>query len=117
MAAFGVPQAVLGHGLVTDARVWFGVVVGVVFACALRIAGARDGIRWALLLTASPIIAFELVVGGTDVPMVAFLCLGFALLWRLRGANAVTAGLALGGASSMKATAWPPLAEAVPPPS
>jgi len=44
--------------------------------------------------------------------MVAFKCLGFALLWRVRGANPVTAGLALGVASSMKATAWPALAVA-----
>jgi hypothetical protein len=112
MAAFGVPQALFGHGLLTDPRVWFGVVFLVVFAFALRIAGARDGVRWALLMTASPVIAFELCVGGTDVPMVAFMCLGFALLWRVRGANPVTAGLALGIASSMKATAWPALAVA-----
>ncbi len=112
MAAFGVPQALFGHGLLTDPRIWFGAVFLVVFAVAMRIAGARDGFRWALLLTASPIIAFELCVGGTDVPMVAFLCLGFALLWRPQGANLVAAGLALGVASSMKATAWPALAVA-----
>ena len=109
MAAFGVPQALLGHGLLTDPRVWFGVVFLVVFAFALRIAGARDGVRWALLMTASPVIAFELCVGGTDVPMVAFLCLGFALLWRHQGVSPVAAGLALGIASAMKATAWPAL--------
>jgi len=112
MAAFGVPQALLGHGLLTDPRVWFGVVFFVVFAFALRIAGARDGVRWALLMTASPVIAFELCVGGTDVPMVAFLCLGFALLWRrqgVQGFSPVAAGLALGIASAMKATAWPAL--------
>jgi hypothetical protein len=118
MAAFGVPQALLGHGLLTDPRVWFGVVFLVVFAFALRIAGARDGVRWALLMTASPVIAFELCVGGTDVPMVAFLCLGFALLWRrqgvqgvqgVQGFSPVAAGLALGIASAMKATAWPAL--------
>jgi hypothetical protein len=112
MAAFGVPQALFGHGLLTDPRVWFGVVFLIVFAFALRIAGARDSVRWALLMTASPVIAFELCVGGTDVPMVAFMCLGFALLWRAGGANPVTAGLALGVASSMKATAWPALAVA-----
>jgi hypothetical protein len=112
MAAFGVPQAVLGRGLLTDPRMWFGLVFIGVFAFALKIAGARDSVRWALLVTASPIIAFELCVGGTDVPMVAFMCLGFALLWRHRRANPVTAGLALGVASSMKATAWPALAVA-----
>jgi len=106
MAVFGVPQAVLGHSVLTDPRVWFGLVFLVVFAFALKIAGGRDASRWALLVTASPIIAFELVVGGTDVPMVAFMCLGFALLWK---PNPVAAGLALGIASSMKATAWPAL--------
>ena len=109
MAVFGLPQALLGHGLLTDPRVWFGAVFLVVFAVALRIAGARDSVRWALLVTASPVIAFELCVGGTDVPMVAFLCLGFALLWRPGRSNALAAGLALGIASSMKATAWPAL--------
>ena len=119
MAAFGIPQALFGQGLLTDPRVWFGLAFLAVFACALRVAGARDSLRWALLLTASPIIAFELCVGGTDVPMVAFLCLGFALLWRPRDtaparadrvwAAPVWAGLALGVASSMKATAWPAL--------
>jgi hypothetical protein len=106
MAVFGVPQAVLGHGVLTDPRVWFGIVFLIVFAIALKIAGARDCGRWALLVTASPVIAFELCVGGTDVPMVAFMCLGFALLWQ---PNPVAAGLALGVASSMKATAWPAL--------
>ena len=109
MAVFGLPQALLGHGLLTDPRVWFGAVFLVVFAVALRIAGARDSVRWALLVTASPVIAFELCVGGTDVPMVAFLCLGFALLWRPGQSNALAGGLALGIASSMKATAWPAL--------
>ena len=112
MALFGVPQAVFGHGLLTDPRVWFGLVFVVVFAFALNIAGARDCVRWSLLMTALPIIAFELCVGGTDVPMVAFMCLGFALLWRPAGTNLVAAGLALGVASSMKATAWPALAVA-----
>jgi hypothetical protein len=106
MAVFGVPQALLGHGLLTDPRIWFGLVFLVVFAFALKIAGARDSSRWAMLVTASPVIAFELCVGGTDVPMVAFMCLGFALLWR---PSPIAAGLALGIASSMKATAWPAL--------
>jgi len=115
MAAFGIPQALFGHSLLTDPRVWFGIVFILVFAFALKIGGAKDGIRWALLLTASPIIAFELCVGGTDVPMVAFMCLGFALLWRPIGTSwkgPLAAGLALGVASSMKATAWPALAVA-----
>jgi Glycosyltransferase family 87 len=112
MAVFGVPQALFGHGVLTDPRVWFGVVFLVVFSFALKLAGARHPIRWALLMTASPVIAFELCVGGTDVPMVAFMCLGFALLWRTSQHTPVAAGVALGIASSMKATAWPALAVA-----
>jgi hypothetical protein len=44
--------------------------------------------------------------------MVAFMCLGFALLWGARENTPLAAGLALGVASSMKATAWPALAVA-----
>src|SRR5439155_1373487 len=52
-------------------------------------------------------IAFALAVGGTDMPVLACLCLGFALLWRRP--RPVLAGLALGAAAAMKATAWPAL--------
>lgn len=129
MALFGVPWALFGNGLLTDPRVWFGAVFLVVFWYALRRAGARDPWRWTLLIAATPVIAFELAVGGTDVPMVAFLCLGFAFVWQtatdgaarsaLTGsadgpaavvqAAPVLAGLALGIGASMKATAWPAL--------
>jgi hypothetical protein len=116
MALFGLPRALLGTGLLTDPRVWFGVVFLAVFWQALRVGGARDPWRWAVMVAASPVIAFELAVGGTDVPMVAFLCLGFALLFPQRGSGdgsavaasrPVAAGLALGIAAAMKATAWP----------
>ncbi len=110
MAVFGLPQAIFGENAITDPRIWFGLCFAVVFAFALLVGGAKDQLRWAVLMTASPIIAFELAVGGTDVPMVAFMCLGFAFLWRPGGE--VAAGLALGVASSMKATAWPALAVA-----
>jgi hypothetical protein len=110
MALFGLPRALLGTGLLTDPRVWFGVVFLVVFWLALHIGGARDPWPWAVLVAASPVIAFELAVGGTDVPMVAFLCLGFALLFRNQP---VLAGLALGIAAAMKATAWPAVVVAI----
>jgi Glycosyltransferase family 87 len=123
MALFGLPRALFNLaplnctaavvprtfsvlGLVTDPRVWFGVVFLVVFWLALRRAGARDPGRWTLLVAGTPVIAFELAVGGTDVPMVGFLCLGFAYLWVRKP---VLAGLALGIGASMKATAWPAL--------
>jgi hypothetical protein len=115
MALFGLPRAIFDGGLLTDPRIWFGVVFLIVFWLALRNGGARDPGRWAILVAGSPVIAFELAVGGTDVPMVGFLCLGFALLYRRPTSVhfAVLAGLALGIASAMKATAWPALVVAV----
>jgi uncharacterized membrane protein len=91
--------------------VWFGVAFVVFFALALRVAKAKDVARWTVFVTATPIIAFELAVGGTDVPIIALLCLGFALLWQ--HPRPVLAGLAFGGAASMKATAWPAVIVAV----
>ena len=116
MALFGLPRALFDLGLLTDPRIWFGIVFLIVFWLALRRGGAQDPGRWTVLVAGSPVIAFELAVGGTDVPMVGFLCLGFALLYQRRDSAsvsfAVLAGLALGVASAMKATAWPALAVA-----
>lgn len=115
MALFGIPRALADVAL-TDPRIWFGLVFLAVFWPALRVAGARAPVRWTILVAASPVIAFNLATGGDDVPMVAFLCLGFAFLWPgLAGqaAHPVKAGLALGIASAMKATAWPALAVAI----
>jgi Glycosyltransferase family 87 len=110
MALFGVPRALFGVHMLTDPRIWFGVVFLVVFWLALRAGGAKDPARWAMLVAGCPVIAFELAVGGTDVPMVAFLCLGFAFLWQPRP---VLAGLALGIGAAMKATAWPAVLVAI----
>jgi len=105
MSLFGVPRALFGSHVVTDPRVWFGTAFMVVFWLALRAAGARNAVRWTVFIAASPVVAFELAVGGTDVPILALLCLGFALLWRRP--RFVLAGIALGLASAAKATAWP----------
>jgi hypothetical protein len=91
--------------------VWFGVVFAGCFALALRVARARDVARWTVFVTATPIIAFELAVGGTDVPIIAMICLGFALMWRYP--RPIAAGLAFGVAASMKATAWPAVVVAI----
>jgi Glycosyltransferase family 87 len=111
MTAFGLFWALTGPSPLADPRVWFGVAFVVFFALALRVAKAKDVTRWTVFVTATPIIAFELAVGGTDVPIIALICLGFALLWRYP--HPVLAGLAFGGAASMKATAWPALVVAV----
>jgi hypothetical protein len=105
MALFGIPRALFGSHVITDPRVWFGIAFLVVFWFALRAAGARNCVRWTVLVAASPVIAFELAVGGTDIPILALMCLGFAMLWRRP--RWVLAGIALGLASAAKATAWP----------
>jgi len=111
MTLFGMPRALLGFSVLTDPRIWFGVGFMVIFAAALAVAGARDVVRWTVLVTASPVIAFSLSVGGTDVPVLACVCLGLALLGR--DPHPLLAGLALGVAAAMKATAWPALLVAV----
>lgn len=109
MSLFGVPRA-LADSPFTDPRIWFTLVFALVFWLALRQAGAQDPSRWTVLVTGCPVIAFTLATGGDDAPMVAFLCLGFACLYR---PEPVKAGLALGIAAAMKATAWPALAVAI----
>ena len=105
MSLFGIPRALFGAGMVTDPRIWFGLAFLIVFGLALAAAGARHVVRWTLFVAATPVIAFELAVGGTDVPILALMCLGLALLWRRP--KHVLAGLALGVAAAAKATAWP----------
>ena len=107
MALFGIPRALFGPGLLTDPRVWFCLGFVVLFAAALAVAGARDVLRWTVLVTATPVIAFSLTVGGTDVPVLALICLGLALLWR--NPRPLLAAVVLGIAAATKATAWPAL--------
>ncbi len=107
MTVFGVPRVLWGFSPLTDPRIWFGAAFVLAFGAALTVAGARDVVRWTALVTASPVVAFSLTVGGTDVPVLACQCLGLALLWRRP--QPVLAGLALGAAAAMKATAWPAL--------
>jgi hypothetical protein len=110
MALFGIPRALFGSHVITDPRVWFGLAFLVIFWLALRAAGARNCLRWTVFVAASPVIAFELAVGGTDIPILALMCLGFALLWRRP--RFALAGIALGLASAAKSTAWPAVAVA-----
>jgi len=108
MSVFGLGQAIAGGGLLTDPRVWFTVAFAVLFPLALRASGAVDVWRWAVLVMASPLIAFPLSVGGDDVPVLGLMCLGLALLSGVRRPpRHILAGLALGAAAALKATAWP----------
>lgn len=111
MSVFGIPRALFGTGVLTDPRVFFGLTFLVIFGLALAAAGARHVIRWTVFVAATPLIGFELAVGGTDVPVLALMCLGLALLWRRP--KFALAGLVLGLASAAKATAWPAVVVAV----
>jgi hypothetical protein len=133
LAFFGLPHAWFGGGLLTDPRVWFGLVFLAAFGTALWLSGVRRPWLWAVVVTASPIIAYPLSTGGDDLPVLALICLGLALLRpaALRADDAapgrtalantggltiqrvILASLALGLAAAMKATAWPALAVAV----
>lgn len=122
LAFFGLPHALFGGGLLTDPRVWFGMVFLAAFGAALKLSGAPRPWLWATVVTASPIIAYPLSTGGDDLPVLALICLGLALLRPAAGPGEtgglttqkiVLAGLALGLAAAMKATAWPALAVAL----
>jgi hypothetical protein len=127
LAVFGVPHALFGGGLLTDPRLWFGMVFVVGFAGTLALSGVARPWLWTAVVTASPIIAFPLTTGGDDLPVLALICVGMALLRRgqaqwpahqpgpaLRPVlRIILAGLALGLAAAMKATAWPALAVAL----
>src|SRR5260370_31787943 len=79
---------------------------------ALVRARARQPWRWAAVFIATPVIARPIVVGGTDLPVLALMCLGLAFL--RAEPRPFAAGVALGLAAAMKATAWPALIIAVP---
>jgi hypothetical protein len=117
LAVFGVPHALFGGGLLTDPRLWFGVVFVLGFAGTLALSGVRRPWLWTAVLTASPIIAFPLTTGGDDLPVLALICVGLALLRTGQAPRPVLriilGGLVLGLAAAMKATAWPALAVAL----
>src|SRR5580704_4485290 len=114
LAVFGVPHALFGGGLLTDPRLWFGVVFVLGFAGALALSGVRRPWLWTAVVTASPIIAFPLTTGGDDLPVLALLRTGQAPRPVLRPVpRTILAGLVLGLAAAMKATAWPALAVAL----
>ncbi|MEV7775329.1 glycosyltransferase family 87 protein [Kitasatospora sp. NPDC086791] len=123
MALFGLPRQLLGDStaftrVAGDARIWFALTF---FACLLgawrllRPAHPGTGDPRAPLLplavlTASPLIALALAVGGVDLPLIGVCCLAMALAERNRP---VGAGLVLALACTLKWTAWPALPVAV----
>jgi glycosyl transferase family 87 len=112
LIVFGIPR-VFASGLASDPRIWFGIVFVATFGAAIRIARVPRPGWWTVLVMASPVVALPLAVGGDDLPVLGLMCLGLALASRGSKSQwrwAATAGLALGLATAMKATAWPAVA-------
>ncbi|CCB71485.1 Integral membrane protein (plasmid) [Streptantibioticus cattleyicolor NRRL 8057 = DSM 46488] len=105
MSVFGLPHALFGDHLLTSARLWMTVAFLAAMAAAVRMSGA--GGRGLLWLTACPVLALPLVIGGVDPPVVGLLCLALS---GARAGRPVAAGLAVGAAAALKWTAWPALA-------
>ncbi len=112
LTVFGLPRALRWPRPLADPRLWFGLSFAVILMFALVRARAPDPWRWAALIIATPVIAQPIVVGGTDLPVLALMCLGLAFL--RAEPRPVLAGVALGVAAAMKATAWPALIIAIP---
>jgi hypothetical protein len=127
MAIFGLPRALGLTGLAGDTRTWLVLATAAALAAAFGISTPHRawrcaGCRWSVLtctgfLVTSPMLAMPLAVGITDPPMIALVCLALAatcqtpgrrLLAGQRG-QVLLAGLAIGAACAMKATAWPAL--------
>ena len=108
MAFFGLPRLVFPNNGLGDPRWWFLLVFGVCFVAADRLARRSHGtepVLWAVL--ACPFLALQVSVGGDDLAVVGLLCLSLALAARGRSSQA---GLALGLACTLKASAWPAVA-------
>lgn len=99
MALFGVPHVLAG----VDARLLFAGVFAVLLTRSARLLGDVRA-RPLLVLAASPLVALPMAVGGDDLPVIGLVCMGLALAARGRPG---TAGLAVGAAATLKATAWP----------
>ncbi|MFI6152029.1 glycosyltransferase 87 family protein [Kitasatospora sp. NPDC051170] len=123
MSLFGMPRQLLGSSnaftqVAGDARIWFALAFVVCLLAAWRLlrpsrrntTDLRAPLLPLAVLTASPLIALALVVGGVDLPLIGVCCLAMALADRDRP---VGAGLVLALACTLKWTAWPALPVAV----
>jgi Glycosyltransferase family 87 len=119
MALFGLPSAAGFPGLLGDPRPWLTAATLVLAAAAFWVGTPHRGSRcrdcrasawwFAVFAVASPLLALPLSVGITDPPVTALTCLALAFVARCRRMP-VAAGLTIGVACAMKATAWPALA-------
>jgi len=105
MTVFGLPAAAGLPGWAGDPRLWLTVAgsAGFFLAFAITGAGGRRALRDTAFALASPVISLQVTTGGTDVPVIALLCVSLALGSRRPAGAAVTTGMAC----ALKATAWP----------
>jgi hypothetical protein len=119
MTVFGLPWAAGLRGVLGDTRLWLTAaslaLLGAAFWMgaphrAARCGACRRAAAWSAVFgVATPLLALPLAVGITDPPVIALTCLALACLARSPRLP-VVAGLAVGVACAMKATAWPALA-------
>lgn len=115
MALFGLPGAAGLPGVPGSPQAWLALVTVAALAAAFavraehplgRCAACRsDAARHTAFAVACPVLALNLAVTTTDVPVVAFMLLSLALAERPDRTSAAAA--ALGLACAMKPTAWP----------
>lgn len=115
MALFGLPGAAGLPGAPGSPQVWMVLVTAGALAAAFAVraehpvgscaACRSDALRYTAFVVACPVLALNLAVTTTDVPVLAFMLLALALAERPD--RTVAAAAALGLASAMKPTAWP----------
>ena len=105
MAVFGLPNAAGLTGWPANPRLWLALAGTAGVYLAFRIPGAppRQALRSTALALASPVLALPLATGGTDLPVIALLCVALALAERAPRRAALAAGMAC----ALKAIAWP----------
>jgi hypothetical protein len=105
MAVFGLPNAAGLTGWPANPRLWLALAgtAGVYLAFRIRGAPPRQALPRTALALASPVLSLPLATGGTDLPVIASLCVALALAER----GPRHAALAAAAACALKAIAWP----------
>jgi hypothetical protein len=105
MAVFGLPNAAGLTGWPANPRLWLALAGMAGVYLAFRVPGAppRQALQRTALALASPVLSLPLAAGGSDLPVIASLCLALALADRAPR----RAALAAGAACALKAIAWP----------
>lgn len=105
MALLGLPNALFGRSVLTDARiVAFLVTLGILLLALKELDWPHLTVRPVQLVALTTFTTLWVAVAGNDMPVVALLILGAVLATR---SSPVAAGVVLALASSMKLTALP----------